>query len=165
MVRGAAAVRALPDDAWRNAPSALAAMGNAVRRAIAGSSGPFYATALLRAGRELGTTTPTPQTWARAFAAAVASIAELGGAKSGDRTMLDALVPASETFSAAIQQGMPMPEAWQRAIRAADAGTAATATMHPRVGRAAYLGQRAVGSPDAGAAAVLVWMRSVAAAP
>ncbi len=165
MVRGAAAVRALPEDAWRNAPSAFAVMGNAVRRAIAGSSGPFYATALLRAGRELGATTPTPEAWARAFAAAVASIAELGGAKPGDRTMLDALVPASETFSAAIRRGMSMTEAWQQAIRAAEDGTAATATMHPRVGRAAYLGERAVGSPDAGAAAVVVWMRSIASAP
>jgi len=162
MVRGAAAVRALPDDAWRNAASAFAAMGNAVRRAIAGSSGPFYATALLRAGRELGGATPTPAIWARAFAAAVASIAELGGAKPGDRTMLDALMPASETFSAAIQQGTSMAEAWQQAIRAAEDGAAATATMHPRVGRAAYLGERAVGSPDAGASAVVVWMRGIA---
>ncbi len=165
MVRGAAAVRALPDDVWRNAATAFAAMGNAVRRAIAGSSGPFYATALLRAGRELGAGSATAAIWARAFETAVASVAELGGAKPGDRTMLDALVPASEAFSAAIKGGMATPEAWQRAIRAAEEGTAATATMHPRVGRAAYIGERAIGSPDAGAAAVLVWMRSIAAAP
>jgi ATP-dependent dihydroxyacetone kinase len=165
MVRGAAAVRALQDGAWRNAATAFAAMGNAVRRAIAGSSGPFYATALLRAGRELGAGSPTPAIWARAFETAVASVAELGGAKAGDRTMLDALVPASEAFSAAIKGGMATAEAWQRAIHAAEEGTAATATMHPRVGRAAYIGERAIGSPDAGAAAVLVWMRSIAVAP
>jgi dihydroxyacetone kinase len=165
MVRGAAAIRALPDDVWRNPATAFASMGDAVRRAIAGSSGPFYATALLRAGRELGAGSPTPAIWARAFETAVASVGELGGAKPGDRTMLDALVPASEAFSAAIEHGMSTARAWQRAIDAAEKGMTATATMHPRVGRAAYLGDRAIGSPDAGAAAVLVWMRGIAATP
>jgi dihydroxyacetone kinase len=55
-------------------------------------------------------------------------------------------------------------EAWIQAIAAAEDGTAATAAMYPRVGRAAYLGQRAIGAPDAGAAAVLVWMRAIGAA-
>jgi dihydroxyacetone kinase len=79
--------------------------------------------------------------------------------------MLDALVPASEAFSAAIEHGMSTARAWQRAIDAAEKGMTATATMHPRVGRAAYLGERAIGSPDAGAAAVVVWMRGIAATP
>ena len=164
MVRGAASIRALPDDAWRDPATAFAAMGNALRRAIAGSSGPFYATALLRAARELGAAADEPAVWARAFDRGVASVAELGGAKPGDRTMLDALVPASEAFSAALQEGVAIGEGWRLAIAAAERGVAATAGMHPRVGRAAYLGERAVGTPDAGAAAVLVWMRGVAAA-
>jgi dihydroxyacetone kinase len=163
MARGAAAIRAMPDEAWGQAAAALAAMGNVVRRAIAGSSGPFYATALLRAGRELGPGAATPETWARAFAGAVASVAELGGAKRGDRSMLDALEPASEAFGAALQNGATLSEGWRRAVAAAEEGTAATAAMHPRVGRAAYLGERAMGAPDAGATAVLVWMRAIAA--
>ncbi|MBV9785368.1 MAG: dihydroxyacetone kinase subunit DhaK [Acidisphaera sp.] len=163
MVRGAAAIRAMPDEAWRHAGTALASMGNAVRRAIAGSSGPFYATALLRAGRELGPA-GAPGDWARAFAAAVGSVAALGGAKPGDRTMLDALEPASEAFSTALRANATLREAWARAIAAAEDGTAATAAMRPRVGRAAYLGDRAIGAPDAGATAVLVWMKAVGAA-
>jgi ATP-dependent dihydroxyacetone kinase len=162
MVRGAAAIRALPDEAWQDPATALAAMGNALRRAIAGSSGPFYATALLRAARELATGPAAPELWARAFDRAAASVAELGGAKPGDRTMLDALMPASEAFSAALQQGASIADGWQRAIAAAESGAAATAAMHPRVGRAAYLGDRAIGTPDAGAEAVLVWMQSIA---
>ena len=77
--------------------------------------------------------------------------------------MLDALVPASDAFSAALHEGLAPAQAWHRAIAAAEAGTAETASMHPRVGRAAYLGDRALGKPDAGASAVLVWMRAVAA--
>ena len=161
MVRGSAAIRAIPDEAWRRVATALASMGNAVRRAIAGSSGPFYAMALLRASRELDAGPATPETWARAFASAVASIGELGGAKRGDRTMLDALEPASEAFTAALREGATISEGWRRAIAAAEDGTAATAAMYPRAGRAAYLGDRAIGAPDAGATAVLVWMRAV----
>ncbi len=162
MTRGAAALRAIADEAWSHDAGALTAMANALRRAIAGSSGPFYAVALLRAAGELGDGPATPVTWARAFASAVASVAELGGARRGDRTMLDALEPASEAFSAALQEGVAALEAWQRAIKAAEDGTAATAGMRARLGRAAYLGERAIGSPDAGATAVLVWMRAVA---
>jgi ATP-dependent dihydroxyacetone kinase len=165
MVRGAAAIRGLPEDAWRAPAGALAAMAHALRRAIGGSSGPFYATALLRASRMLGEGPVTAESWARAFAAAVSSIAELGGAKRGDRTMLDALAPARDAFSAALAEGLAMNVAWARAIAAAEEGAAATAAMHPRLGRAAYQGSRAIGTPDAGAMAVLVWMRAIAGAP
>jgi dihydroxyacetone kinase len=163
MMRGAAAIRGLPDESWGTPAQSLTRMAEVLRRAIAGSSGPFYATALLRAARELGTGSAGAADWARAFASAVASIAELGGAQRGDRTMLDALIPASDAFSAALRAGIAPAEAWRRAVAAAEAGTAETATMHPRVGRAAYLGDRALGAPDAGASAVLVWMRAIAA--
>ncbi|HEY4250668.1 MAG TPA: dihydroxyacetone kinase family protein [Roseomonas sp.] len=161
MVRGAAAIRALPDADWADPPTALAAMGGALRRAIAGSSGPFYATALLRAARALPAA-PSPADWAAAFREGVAAIAELGGARPGDRTMLDALVPAAEAFAAAQGRGQAPAVALGAAVTAAEAGTAATAAMHPRLGRASYLGDRAIGNPDAGAAAVVVWLRALA---
>ncbi len=159
MARGAAAIRALPEAAFATPSSALAAMAQALRRAIAGSSGPFYATALLRAAQAMGEGEPDRARWAVAFRQAVAAIGELGGAKPGDRTMLDALHPAAEAFAEA--PGSPG-EAWGAAMAAAESGTAATATMRPRLGRAAYLGDRALGQPDAGASAVLVWMRAIA---
>ena len=160
MTRAAAALRALPQEAWADPVTALTAMGQALRRAIGGSSGPFYATALLRAARQLGAS-PDPAAWSAAFSAGVAAMAELGGARPGDRTMLDALHPAATAFEAALAEGHPLPEAWQAALAAAEAGAAATAEMLPRLGRAAYLGQRALGVPDAGASAVLVWMRAL----
>ena len=162
MARGAAAIRALPAESWANPAVALAGIGHAMRRAIAGSSGPFYATALLRAAREVGEETPDDHAWATAFSRAVASVGELGGAKPGDRTMLDALQPAADAFAAAIDRGRPLGEAWRDAVKAAEDGAEATVTMRPRLGRAAYLGDRALGSPDAGASAVLVWMRALA---
>jgi ATP-dependent dihydroxyacetone kinase len=162
MVRGAEAIRALPDSAWATPAAALTAMGDAMRRAIGGSSGPFYATALVRAARHLAGGTPDAGQWSEAFSQAVQAISELGGARKGDRTMVDALDPAAEAFAQAVTAGQTAAEAWQAALHAATAGTAATASMRPRLGRAAYLGERALGSPDAGASAVLVWMEAVA---
>ena len=108
MQRGAAAIRALPDAAWSAPDIALRAVGQALRQAIAGSSGPFYSTALLRAARRLETVpAPGARDWAAAFKDGVAAIAELGGAQVGDRTMLDALSPAADAFSTALEAGHP----------------------------------------------------------
>jgi dihydroxyacetone kinase len=117
---------------------------------------------LLRAAEVLGNDALSAADWARAFAAAVDSIAELGGAKPGDRTMLDALKPACDAFARAVAEGKTLPASWTQAVAAAEAGTAATANMRPRLGRAAYLGERALGIPDAGASAVVVWMQALA---
>lgn len=161
LVRGAVAIRALPEDAWGTPILALTALGEALRRAIGGSSGPFYATALLRAARRLENTPPEARDWAEAFLAAVEAVTELGGARPGDRTMVDALRPAAETFSQALQRGASPTGAWAEAVRAAEAGAESTARMKPRLGRASYLGERAIGLPDAGAQAVVVWLRAL----
>ncbi|MBC9207200.1 dihydroxyacetone kinase subunit DhaK [Roseomonas aerophila] len=162
MVRGAEAIRALPDTAWATPATTLTAMGDAMRRAIGGSSGPFYATALLRAARHLPGNTPDAAQWSEAFSQAVSAISELGGARAGDRTMVDALAPAATAFAQAVEARQPPADAWRAALQAATDGTEATASMRPRLGRAAYLGERALGAPDAGASAVLVWMQAVA---
>ena len=164
LARGAAAIRALPEGAFADAPEALARIGGALRRAIAGSSGPFYATALLRAARGLPPE-PGPADWAAAFRRGVEAIAELGGARPGDRTMLDALHPAAEAFRTELEAGSPASVAWATAIHAAEEGAEATVRMRPRLGRASYLGERALGVPDAGAAAAVVWLRALAVAP
>ncbi|MBW6422253.1 dihydroxyacetone kinase subunit DhaK [Rhizobium sp. XQZ8] len=165
MARGAAAIRGLPEESWANPAIAFTAMGNALRRAIAGSSGPFYAVALLRAARELDVSSPENAAWARAFSRAVASVSELGGAKPGDRTMLDALQPAADAFASAIEAGQPLKTSWAAAVKAAEEGAEATAAMRPRLGRAAYLGDRAIGFQDAGAGAVVVWMKAMLESP
>ena len=162
MTRGAAAIASLPADAWTSPDVALSSMGHALRRAIAGSSGPFYATAVLRAARVLdGRAKPTPAQWAEALLQAVHAIRDLGGAKPGDRTMVDALQPAAEAFASAIGAGRTPSQAWTSALEAARNGCAATADMVPRLGRASYLGSRALGIPDAGATAVLCWMEAL----
>lgn len=159
MKRAANAILAVSDDTLSEPGIALAALAAALRKAIAGSSGPFYATALARASRQLGDATdPSAKEWARAFQSAVAAISDLGGAKAGDRTMLDALVPAAAAFERELDAGTSTNAAWATAVSAAEEGAHRTASMAPRAGRASYLGQRAVGSPDGGAVAVALWI-------
>ena len=160
MERGAAAIRALPDTAWSTPETALTALGNALRRAIAGSSGPFYATALLRAARRLaGLADPGADAWQAAFKDAVEAVSEIGGAKPGDRTMIDALQPAVEAWAKAF--GEPAARVWAQAVAAAEQGAEKTAQMMPKLGRASYLGNRTIGVPDGGAVAVTVWMKAL----
>jgi dihydroxyacetone kinase len=154
MARAAEAARSLQPQSYGTPTRLLADLGNGLRRAIAGSSGPFYATALLRAAAELdGIAEPTNAQWLAAFRAAAASIGELGGARPGDRTMLDALDPAVSAWHAA---------GFAAAVNAAEQGAAATAQMYPRLGRASYLGDRAIGTPDGGAVAVAIWLKALA---
>jgi dihydroxyacetone kinase len=165
MARGAAAIRALslPDAA--DAATALTGIAATLRRAIGGSSGPFYAVALLRAAQHLaGCDRVDAAAWAVAFEHGVDAIADLGGAKAGDCTMLDALYPAAAAFKAGVAADAGVAAAWARCVSAGEAGAASTAQMRPRLGRSSYLGDRALGVEDAGAVAVCIWLRSLTAA-
>ncbi|MGP0149325.1 dihydroxyacetone kinase family protein [Pseudomonas oryzihabitans] len=162
LARGAEAMRALPASAWYTPASALAATGQALRRAIGGSSGPFYACALVRAAQLLdGVERPTLAQWAEAFDGGVQALAELGGAQPGQRTMLDALRPAADALLAGAQAGASPTQAFAAALAAARQGAEATAAMLPAQGRASYLGERARGIPDGGAVAVVCWLEAL----
>jgi ATP-dependent dihydroxyacetone kinase len=157
MARGAAAIRSLPEESFSTPDALLRAMGGAVRRAIGGSSGPFYASGLVRAGATLrGIESPDQTDWQNALAAGIQAVVELGGAKRGERTMLDALIPALEAWHGKGGSG------FGAAVRAAAEGADATAEMRPQQGRASYLSERALGIPDGGAVAVSIWLSAIA---
>ncbi len=158
--RGARAVlAALPSYPLDDPGTTLRALGITLQGVLGGTSGPLYAAFLLRAAGALRTgRADQPETWARAFLAGCAAIGELGGATPGDRTMLDALVPAAEAFQRATSTGQTTVAAVRAAATAAKEGARATAGMQPRRGRSSYLGDRALGHPDPGAEAVVVWL-------
>ncbi|TCQ95398.1 dihydroxyacetone kinase family protein [Neorhizobium sp. JUb45] len=162
MTRGAEAVLALPQEKFATVSDGLLAMGNAMRKAIGGSSGPFYATGLMRASRHLaGMEQPSAAQVAEAFASAVTAVSDLGGAVAGDRTMIDALHPAAQTFRDGLASGLDANSAWRLSVEAGIAGAEATKSMKPRLGRASYLGDRALGHPDGGAVAVSIWLKAI----
>lgn len=159
--RAGEAVEALAKEARGTADHVLQSVAGVLRRVVGGSSGPFYAVALARAARTLqGESDITPELAGKAFLDALEAITDLGGAKPGDRTMLDALHPAAEAFAAHAADGYAA--AWTAAADAAAKGAQDTTAMRPKRGRAAYLGERALGAPDAGALGTVVWLRALA---
>jgi dihydroxyacetone kinase len=165
LARGAQALLdALPSFRLDDPASTLHAIGQVLQRALGGTSGALYAVFFLRASASFRATArpiDDPRAWADAFQAGWQAIAELGGAKAGDRTMLDALIPASNALRAALDAGESPSDALQSAAEAARAGAAATATMAPRRGRSSYLGERVLGHPDPGAEAVAIWLGAI----
>lgn len=162
--RGCEAVESERETYDLSQPSAvLRGLSDTLRRVIGGTSGPLYAAFLTRAAATLGPLhSPSPQHWSASFAAACAAIADLGGAREGDRTMLDALLPAQAAFASAVAAGRGLDFAVTRAADAAAAGAEGTAGMTPRRGRSSYVGDRALGTPDPGAVAVGIWLRALA---
>ena len=75
--------------------------------------------------------------------------------------MLDALLPFAQTFRDGIAAGLSVKDILSDALIAAEGGAKATARMVPRRGRSSYLGQRALGHSDPGAAAVVIWLRAI----
>jgi triose/dihydroxyacetone kinase / FAD-AMP lyase (cyclizing) len=140
----------------------LHAIGVSLQRGMGGTSGPLYAVFFVRAADRLRAGSPMDAAcWADAFEAGCAGIAALGGAQPGDRTMLDALVPASEALRASLKAGQSPAWALAAAAYAATEGSRATARMVPRRGRASYLGERALGQRDPGAEAVAIWLEAL----
>jgi dihydroxyacetone kinase len=135
------------------------ALAHTLGRELGGSSGPFYGVLFLRCGNILCRSPTIEWTqWVQAFEEGCDAIGELGGAKPGDRTMLDALYPFVNRLK---QETVATPQVVWAAVEAAEQGTAATAQMKPKLGRSSYLGDRVLGLPDPGARAVSIWLRAV----
>ncbi|WP_246851431.1 dihydroxyacetone kinase subunit DhaK [Patulibacter sp. SYSU D01012] len=145
-------VRALAADPPSGTVAAvLRAASERMSAAMGGSSGAFVGIGLLRAARALhdaGEDDLTAAQIAAAVRAAVDGVTDLGGARPGDKTFLDALAPLADAL-----------DAGQDPVAAAADGAASTREMTARVGRSSYAGERSKGEPDAGATAVAATVR------
>lgn len=141
----------------------LRAVALIVMRRMGGTSGPLWGTGLLRAAAASGEGPLDTTASVRMLRAAIEGIKIRGNSDVGDKTLLDALVPATDALDEAFKAGYPVAVALDAAATAA--GTAATATksMLAKRGRASYAGGRSVGSVDAGAKAVAVILQGIAA--
>ncbi len=145
----AAAVEKAPPD---TPGGVLALVGRQLISTVGGASGPLYGTLLRTAGKQLGEdATVTPEQLSGALRAGIEGVARLGGAAPGDKTMLDALIPAVDAVDFALESGAGLSAALAAGRIAADEGAAATVPMRARKGRASYLGERSVGHQDPGA--------------
>ena len=94
------------------------------------------------------------------FAKGLEELSGMSGAKVGDKTMMDALIPASETIAAV--EGSSEAELFTAAARAAVAGAEATKQFTSRFGRAKSYGEKTIGTPDAGAVSMACFFRGLA---
>jgi dihydroxyacetone kinase phosphoprotein-dependent L subunit len=152
--RGFTAVLSALEAAGPATPGAvLTVTGSTLISKVGGASGPLYGTAFRGAGKALGDAADVDLPGlAAALEAALAGVQRLGAAREGDKTMVDALAPATGAFSKAIAEGASQAGALAALADAAQAGAAATIPMQALKGRASYLGPRSVGHEDPGAA-------------
>ena len=130
---------------------------------IGGTSGPLWGTAFLRAGTQLtGLNEVTPANSIAALRAAIEGIKHRGKSDVGDKTLLDALVPAVDALESAFQAGDDAKTALGKMATSARKAADATSLLQARRGRASYTGERSIGSPDAGAIAIAVLVEHLA---
>lgn len=155
-----------------------------VRIVLDGGGAPTVSATLLAVGTELGRTAPSTLgsllaasfkkcasdvqgvefvdsvAFVRILRCASAVVRTRGGVERGERTVVDAMEAAIAAAQEVVDQGLPT--TLQAAARGAEAGAAATADMPPVVGRAAWIGDRVRGTPDAGAVAWALILRTLA---
>jgi dihydroxyacetone kinase len=120
-----------------------------------GASGPIWSSAFNAAAQSVkAKNVIADRDIVSMFKEMVAAIQKRGGAKAGDKTLLDALIPATEALEKAVEDGRPIKDAFESAAKAAVAGAELTKTMVASKGRASYVGARSLNYPDAGATAI-----------
>jgi dihydroxyacetone kinase len=147
---GAGTVLAQAADGWSNkAGGTSGALWGVILTAIAGSLG--------------DTGRPEAAAVAAGVAAGAKGVIDYGKAEIGDKTLVDALLPLTETLTARIAAGDEFLDAWQVAAASATAAAEATADLLPRMGRARTHGMNSVGTPDPGAISLALIATSVGA--
>ena len=170
MARGLDAVVAGLDPVPASASDLFATVGRTLVSSVGGASGPLYGTFFLRLGPALaGVETADATALGTALRAGVAGVVARGRAEPGDKTMVDALLPAVDAWESAAAGGADPAAASAAAAEAAARGRDGTAPLVARKGRASYLGDRSAGHVDPGAASAALLFETLrdalAAAP
>jgi dihydroxyacetone kinase-like protein len=137
----------------------LKAVGMALVSSVGGAAGPLYGTLFLQMGSAAaGKDELDLDGWTAAVEAGVKGLQARGKAEPGDKTMVDAWLPALD----ALREGGELGEALTRSADAAEEGMKATIPLEARKGRASYLGPRSVGHQDPGATSTYLLLRAAA---
>jgi dihydroxyacetone kinase-like protein len=130
---------------------------------VGGTSGPIWGTGFLRAAAGAGSETELDGVRIVAMLrSSIDGIKARGGADVGEKTLLDALVPMVDAIEREVQAGSPAPQVIRAAAVTAREAAEATRPMLAMRGRAAYTGERSIGTLDAGAVAIAVILEALA---
>ena len=156
MSRGFAAARDQTEDMDDASPAdVVKTVGTALISEVGGASGPLYGGSIMKASATLagGLTEEATIEFAETY---LETVQDRGDARPGDKTMVDALVPAVHTYRKSIEEDdLPPLTALSKAVDAAERGVNYTVPLRARKGRASYLGWRSVGHQDPGATSTL----------
>jgi dihydroxyacetone kinase-like protein len=154
MQRGMSAVLAKVDaqTSEQDVGALLKTVGMTLVSTVGGAGGPLYGTLFLQMGTAVsGKSELSPDDWAAALDAGIAGVETRGKAEPGDKTMIDALVPARDALKEALGGGATFADALKQSAAAAERGMRDTIPLVARKGRASYLGERSAGHQDPGA--------------
>jgi phosphoenolpyruvate---glycerone phosphotransferase subunit DhaL len=141
----------------------LKTVGSTLVSTVGGASGPLYGTAFLRAAMATaGKETLDALDVIAMFEASLTGLKARGKAQAGEKTMLDALIPAIEAAQQAQAKQASLLEVVQSLADGARAGMQSTIPMQATKGRASYLGERSVGHQDPGATSCWLLLQALA---
>jgi dihydroxyacetone kinase-like protein len=159
LARAARRLREVGDElALLPLPELIARAGKEIVMSVGGASGPLYGTLLLEIGKALPAD-PAPADWTAAFASGVDATARRGRSAEGDKTMIDVLAPSARALCE--HAATPRAEVLAALRDAAQAGFDASRPLRARRGRAAFVGERAAGANDPGAASSLLCLSTI----
>jgi len=139
----------------------LGLIGRTLMTEIGGSMGPIYGTFFIQMSLKSKDKSETdPTLFAEMLKAARTGVEDIGGAKVGDKTIMDALAPAADTFLEAAGKGSDLKIALSQMADAAEAGKESTRDLVAKLGRASRLGERSRGILDAGATSCALILRT-----
>lgn len=145
-------VEKLPSVAETDIGSILKTSGMTLLSTVGGASGPLYGTFFMRAGAALqGKQELDGADLLKLLETGIEGVVQRGRAELGDKTMIDALVPAVQALKTSLEAGGDLTHALEACAAAAEAGAQSTIPLVARKGRASYLGERSAGHQDPGA--------------
>ena len=155
----------LPGLAGKDIGAILKKAGMDLVSTVGGSSGPLYGTAFMKAGaKAAGKNEIGMEDFLVMMEEAIGGVQMRGKAVRGEKTMLDAMIPALEAMKAAAGEGKDTKDVLDAGVTAAEEGVEYTKTIIATKGRASYLGERSIGHQDPGATSFTVILQAIAAA-
>ena len=163
MSRGFGAVRkSLTSSEFASIGDLFTRAGYELLQEIGGAIGPLMGSFFVAAARNAKDLQEIDlNTWTGMFSAGVDKIGAFGKASPGDKTILDALLPAQKAFEEAAHLGLTWQAAFHNAAMAARQGADQTAGMVAKFGRAKFLGERSLGHQDPGANSIYIILKAM----
>lgn len=141
----------------------LKTVGMTLVSAVGGSAGPLYGTAFMKSGMAMGTKSEMNiSDFVNCLKVSVDGVMQRGKAVQGEKTMLDAMIPALNAMEKAVSENLNHKDVLLCGVNAAKSGVEFTKTIAATKGRASYIGERSIGHQDPGATSFTFLLEEVA---